>query len=120
MPHYLSGQVLEWFKMLIFFIFFLVVVVGFVFLYILDMDSMNEENDEYGDIVSSAPKRMRSRTSSICLDFEILPKGPHGKEREKCKKCQNSFLPVLVAILFCCIIEQNAMRLTIKLCLISL
>ena len=93
---------------------------GFVFLYILDVDSMNEENDEYSDIVSSAPKIMRSRTSSICLDFEILPKGPHGKEREKCKKCQNSFLPVLVAILFCCVIEQNAMRLTIKLCLISL
>ena len=84
------------------------------------MDSMNEENDEYSDIVSSAPKIMRSRTSSICLDFEILPKGPHGKEREKCKKCQNSFLLVLVAILFCCVIEQNAMRLTIKLCLISL
>ena len=92
----------------------------FFFLYILDVDSVNEENDEYGDIVSSAPKRMRSRTSSICLDFEILPKGPHGKERDKCKKCQNSFLPVLVAILFCCIIERNAMRLTIKLCLISL
>ena len=48
MPHYLSGQVLEWFKMLSFFF-------GFVFLYILDMDSMIEENDEYGDIVSSAP-----------------------------------------------------------------
>ena len=29
---------------------------GFVFLYILDMDSMNEENDEYGDAVSSASK----------------------------------------------------------------
>ena len=43
MPHYLSGQVLEWFKMLSFFL----IVGGFVFLYILDMDSMNEENDEY-------------------------------------------------------------------------
>ena len=30
-----------------FFFFFL----GFVFLYILDVDSMNEENDEYSDIV---------------------------------------------------------------------
>ncbi|KAK7828160.1 uncharacterized protein CFP56_030466 [Quercus suber] len=29
----------------------------------LDMDSMNEENDEYGDTVSRAPKRMRCRTS---------------------------------------------------------
>ena len=65
-----------------FFFFFL----GFVFLYILDVDSMNEENDEYSDIVSSAPKIMRSRTSSICLDFEILPKGPHGKERERSVK----------------------------------
>ena len=44
MPHYLSGQVLEWFKMLS---FFFLIVGGFVFLYILDMDSMNEENDEY-------------------------------------------------------------------------
>ncbi|KAK9991761.1 hypothetical protein SO802_026746 [Lithocarpus litseifolius] len=39
-----------------------------------DMDSMNEENDEYGDTVSSAPKRMRCRTSSVWSDFEILPK----------------------------------------------
>ena len=90
MPHYLSGQVLEWFKMLIF--FFLVVVVGFVFLYILDMDSMNEENDEYGDTVSSAPKRMRCRTFSVWSDFEILPKGSDWKERAKYKKCQNSFV----------------------------
>ena len=46
--------------------------VGFVFLYILDMDSMNEENDEYGDTVSSAPKRMRCRTSSVWSDFETM------------------------------------------------
>ena len=26
------------------------------------------------------------------MDFEILPKGFDGKEREKCKKCQNSFV----------------------------
>ena len=56
------------------------------------MDSMNEENDEYGDTVSSAPKRMRSRNSSVWSDFEILPKGPNGKERAKCKKCQNYFV----------------------------
>ena len=55
------------------------------------MDSMNEKNDEYGDTVSSAPKRMRSRTSFVWLGFEILPKGLDGKERAKCKKCQNSF-----------------------------
>ena len=39
------------------------------------MDSMNEENeenDEYGDIVSSAPKRMRCRTSSVWSDFETM------------------------------------------------
>ena len=66
-------------------------LVGFVLLYILDMDSMNEKNDEYGDTVSSAPKRMRSRTSFVWLGFEILPKGLDGKERAKCKKCQNSF-----------------------------
>ena len=71
------------------FFFFLV---GFVFLYILDMDSMNEENDEYDDTVSSAPKRMRCSTSSVWLDFEILPKGFDGKGRAKCKKCQNSFV----------------------------
>ena len=65
---------------------------GFVFLYILDMDSMNEENDEYGDTISSAPKRMRCRTFSVWSDFEILPKGSDGKERAKCKKCQNSFV----------------------------
>ena len=53
---------------------------------------MNEENDEYGDIVSSALKRMRSSSSFVWLDFEILPKGPDGKERAKCKKCQNSFV----------------------------
>ena len=76
------------FKMLSFFFF----LVGFVFLYILDMDSMNEENDEYGDTVSSAPKRMRCRTSSIWSDFEILLKSSNGKERAKCKKCQNSFV----------------------------
>ena len=75
--------------MLSFFFFFFV---GFVFLYILDMDSMNEENDEYGDTVSSAPKRMRCRTSSVWSDFEILPKGSYGKERAMCKKCQNSFV----------------------------
>ena len=56
------------------------------------MDSMNEENDEYGDTVSSAPKRKRSRNSSVWSDFEILPKGPNGKERAKCKKCQNYFV----------------------------
>ncbi|KAK9988032.1 hypothetical protein SO802_028271 [Lithocarpus litseifolius] len=56
------------------------------------MDSMNEENDEYGDTVSSAPKRMRCRTSSVWSDFEILPKGSDGKERAKCKKCQNTFV----------------------------
>ena len=56
------------------------------------MDSMNEENDEYGDTVSSAPKRTRCRTSSVWSDFEILPKGPDGKERAKYKKCQNSFV----------------------------
>ncbi|XP_050253807.1 zinc finger BED domain-containing protein DAYSLEEPER-like [Quercus robur] len=56
------------------------------------MDSMNEENDEYGDTVSSAPKRMRCRTSSVWSNFEILPKGSDGKERAKCKKCQNSFV----------------------------
>ena len=67
-------------------------LVGFVLLYILDMDSMNEKNDEYGDTVSSAPKRMRSRTSFVWLGFEILPKGLDGKERAKCKKCQNSFV----------------------------
>ena len=48
-----------------FFFFFFLIVVGFVFLYILDMNSKNEENDEYGDTVSSAPKRMGCRTSSI-------------------------------------------------------
>ena len=53
---------------------------------------MNEENDEYGDTVSSAPKRTRCRTSSVWSDFEILPKGPDGKERAKYKKCQNSFV----------------------------
>ena len=74
-----------------FFVVVVVVVVGFVFLYILDMDSMNEENDEYGDTVSSAQKRMRCRTSSVWSDFEILPKVSNGKERAKCKKCQNSF-----------------------------
>ena len=52
---------------------------------------MNEKNDEYGDTVSSAPKRMRSRTSFVWSGFEILPKGLDGKERAKCKKCQNSF-----------------------------
>ena len=83
----MSGQVLEWFKMLFFFFFG-----GFFFLYILDMDSMNEENDEYGDTVSSAPKRMRCRTSSVWSNFEILPKGSDGKERAKCKKCQNYFV----------------------------
>ncbi|XP_023909364.1 zinc finger BED domain-containing protein RICESLEEPER 2 [Quercus suber] len=57
-----------------------------------DMDTMKEENDAYGDTVSSAPKRMGCRTSSIWSDFEILPKGPDGKERAKCKKCQNSFV----------------------------
>ena len=36
------------------------------------MDSMNEENDEYGDTVSSAPKRMRCRTSFVWSDFEIM------------------------------------------------
>ena len=72
-----------------FFFFFLV---GFVFLYILDMDSMNEENDEYDDTVSSAPKRMRCSTSFVWLDFEILPKGFDEKGRAKCKKCQNSFV----------------------------
>ena len=56
------------------------------------MDSMNEENDEYGDTVSSAPKRMRGRTYFVWSDFEILPKGSDGKERAKCKKCQNSFV----------------------------
>ena len=56
------------------------------------MDSMNEENDEYGDTVSSAPKRTRCRTSSVWSDFEILPKGSDWKERAKCKKCQNSFV----------------------------
>ncbi|KAM3761052.1 hypothetical protein ACB098_01G238100, partial [Castanea mollissima] len=40
------------------------------------MDSMNVENDEYGDTVSSAPKKMRCRTSSVRSDFAILPKGP--------------------------------------------
>ena len=35
---------------------------------------------------------MRCRTSSIWSDFEILPKGFDGKERAKCKKCQNSFV----------------------------
>ncbi|KAK9998511.1 hypothetical protein SO802_018114 [Lithocarpus litseifolius] len=62
------------------------------YLYIFEcyMDSMNEENDEHGDTVSSAPKRMRCRTSSVWLDFEILAKGSNGKERAKCKKCQNS------------------------------
>ena len=75
-----------------FFFFFFLIVVGFVFLYILDMNSKNEENDEYDDTVSSAPKRMGCRTSSIQSDFEILPKGPDGKERAKCKKCQNSFV----------------------------
>nr|POE99010.1 hypothetical protein CFP56_70730 [Quercus suber] len=59
---------------------------------LIDMDSMNEENDEYGDTVSSAPKRMRCRTSSVWSDFEILPIGSDGKERAKCKKCQNSFI----------------------------
>ena len=33
---------------------------------------MNGENDEYGDTVSSAPKRMRCRTSSIWSDFETM------------------------------------------------
>ena len=40
-----------------FFFFCFFIVVGFVFLYVLDMDSINEENDEYGDPVSSAPNR---------------------------------------------------------------
>ena len=66
-------------------------MVGFVFLYILDMDSMNEENDEYGDTVSSASKRMRCRTSSVWSDFEILPKGSNGKERARCKKMSKFF-----------------------------
>ena len=54
------------------FIYFIFIVVGFVFLYILDMDSMNKENDEYGDTISSAPKRMRCRTFSIWSDFETM------------------------------------------------
>ena len=37
----------------------------FVFLYILDMDSVNEENDEYGDTASSASRRMRCRTYPV-------------------------------------------------------
>ena len=53
---------------------------------------MNEENDEYGDTVSSAPKRMRCRTFFVWSDFEILPKGFDWKERAKYKKCQNSFV----------------------------
>ena len=52
--------------------FFIFIIVGFVFLYILDMDSMNEENDESGDTISSAPKRMRCRTSSAWSDFETM------------------------------------------------
>ena len=72
MAHYLSSQVLEWFKILNFFFKKIFIVVGFVFLYILDMDSMNEENDEYGDTVSSAPKRMRCRTSFVWSDFETM------------------------------------------------
>ncbi|XP_065637112.1 zinc finger BED domain-containing protein DAYSLEEPER-like [Quercus suber] len=56
------------------------------------MDSMNEENDEYGDTVSSAPKKMRCRTSSVWSDFEILPIGFERKERAKCTKFQNSFI----------------------------
>ena len=99
---------------------FLVVVVGFVFLYILDMDSMNEENDEYSDIVSSAPKRMRCRTSSVWSDFEILPKVLMGKREQCVKNVKILLLPVLMALLLCCVIEQNAMRLTIKVCLVSL
>ena len=58
-----------------FFFLYIFIVVGFVFLYILDMDSMNEENEEnneYGDTVSSAPKRMRCRTSSVLSDFETM------------------------------------------------
>ena len=53
---------------------------------------MNEENNEYGDTISSAPKRMRCRTSSVWSDFEILPIGSDVKERAMCKKCQNSFV----------------------------
>ena len=81
---------------------------------------MNEENDEYGDTVSSAPKRMRCRTSSIWSDFEILPKSSNGKERAKCKKCQNSFVAGSSGTTFCCVTKQNAMSLTIKLCHVSL
>ena len=36
------------------------------------MNSKNEENDEYGDTVSSAPKRMRCRTFSLWSDFETI------------------------------------------------
>ena len=82
---------------------------------------MNEENDEYGEIVSSAPKRMRCSTSFVWLDFEILPKGFDEKGRAKCKKCQNSFVVGSSGtLLLCCIIEKNAMRLIIKVCLVSL
>jgi hypothetical protein len=62
-----------------------------VFFFHIDIASMNEEVDEFGESASSVSKKTRCRTSTVWSKFELEPIGVDGQQKAKCKWCNCTY-----------------------------
>jgi hypothetical protein len=62
-----------------------------VFFFHLDIASMNEEVDEFGESALCVSKKTRCRTFTVWSEFELQPIGVDGQQKAKCKRCHRTY-----------------------------